>query len=94
MLDGSIALPPRPAAKRAGQRPASLLFSQRLMIGKYQTPGQQGAPLFELSPPGNQPALPGFQNGSSMGRNSTGISVTNDFSHSAQYFIPHCSDIM
>src|SRR5580700_4238670 len=34
----------------------------------------------------------GFQNGSTAATNSTGTSLTNVLSHSAQYFIPACSD--
>jgi hypothetical protein len=36
--------------------------------------------------------LLGFQKGSLAGTNSIGTSVTKDFSHSVQYFMPPCSE--
>jgi hypothetical protein len=36
--------------------------------------------------------LLGFQKGSFAGTNSIGTSVTKDFSHAVQYFMPPCSE--
>lgn len=47
-----------------------------------------GAELAQAHPVG----LSGRQKGSAAATNSTGTSLMNPFSHSAQYFMPACSD--